>query len=47
MNDVPHNTSYIAVALGEIQLSELRRILVQAGVGREYRAATLTLTAIC
>ena len=47
MDDIPHNTSNIAVALGEIQLSELRRILVQAGVGREDRAATLTLTIVC
>lgn len=43
MDDVLDDTSYVAMSLSVVESSELRRCFVKAGVGREDRAATLSL----
>ena len=43
MNDILHYTSHVAMTLGEVQLSEFRRSLVQASMSCEDRATALTL----
>ena len=35
MDDIFHHASYVAMTLGEVQLSELGRCLVQAGMSCE------------
>lgn len=45
VDDLLHNTTDVAVALGIVERSELRRGLVQPGVGGEDGTAALTLVA--
>lgn len=45
VDDLLHDTANVAMTLGEIERSELGGGLVQAGVGSEDTAATLTLVA--
>jgi len=43
VDDLLHYSAKVSMALCEVENSELRWVLVQAGVGREDRAATLSV----